>query len=121
MDVHCCAGEHGNPAEGFHQQERCSDSRTMFDSNFGVAVMFGMRKIDFFPFLNRHSAKFSIGSVRKFSAAVQVEEVPEEFNSRFYLKVNFAKYFEIADVGHRVRSNVLRMELEAGKYITEMF
>ena len=46
----------------------------------GVAVMFGMRKIDFFPFLNRHSAKFSIGAVRKFSTAVQVEEVSEKFN-----------------------------------------
>ena len=52
---------------------------------FGVAVMFGMRKIYFFPFLNRHSAKFSIGAVRKFSMAVQVEEVSEEFNSRFFL------------------------------------
>ena len=85
----------------------------------GVAVMFGMRKIDFFPFLNRHSAKFSIGAVRKFSAAVQVKEVPEEFNSRVFLKVNFIEHLEIADVGHRVRSNVLRMELEAGKHIPE--
>ena len=51
----------------------------------GVAVMFGTRKIDFLPFLNRHSAKFSIGAVRKFSMAVQVEEVSEEFNSRFFL------------------------------------
>ena len=51
----------------------------------GVSVMFSMRKIDFFPFLNRHSAKFSIGAVRKFSTAVQVEEVSEEFNSRFFL------------------------------------
>ena len=52
---------------------------------FGVAVMFGMRKIDFFPFLNRHSAKFRIGAVRKISTAVQVEEISEEFNSRFFL------------------------------------
>ena len=51
----------------------------------GVAVMFGMRKINFCPFLNRNSAKFSIGAVRKFSTAVQVEEVSEEFNSRFFL------------------------------------
>ena len=87
----------------------------------GVAVMFGMRKIDFFPFLNRHSAKFRIGAVRKFSAAVQVEEVPEEFNSRFFLKVNFTEHLEIADVGHRVWSNVLRMELEVGKYISDFF
>ena len=58
----------------------------------GVVVMFSMRKIDFFPFLNRHSAKFSIGAVRKFSAAVQVEEVPEEFNNWFFLKVNFTEH-----------------------------
>ena len=86
---------------------------------FGVAVMFGMRKIDFFPFLNRHSTKFSIGAVRKFSAAVQVEEVPEEFNSWLFLKVNFTEHLEIADIGHRVRSNVLMMELEVGKYTSE--
>ena len=35
--------------------------------------------------LNRHSAKFSIGAVRKFNTAVQVEEVSEEFNSWFFL------------------------------------
>ena len=87
----------------------------------GVVVMFGMRKIDLFPFLNRHSAKFSIGAVRKFSMAVQVEEVIEEFNSRFLLQINFTEHLEIADVGHRVRSNVLRMELEVDKYIPEIF
>ena len=88
---------------------------------FGVVVMFGMRKIDFLPFLNRHPAKFSIGAVSKFSTAVQVEEVSEKFNSRFFLQINFTEHLEIANVGHRVRSNVLRAELEAGKYITEFF
>ena len=85
----------------------------------GVAMMSGMRKIDFFPFLNRHSAKFSIGAVREFSAAVQVEVVPEEFNSWFFLKVNFAEYLEMTYVGHRIRSNILWMELEASKYTPE--
>ena len=37
---------------------------------FRMAVMFGMRKIDFFPFLNRHPAKFSIGAVGEFSLVV---------------------------------------------------
>ena len=87
----------------------------------GVAVMFSMRKIDFFPFLNRHPAKFSIGAVGKFSTAVQVEEVSEKFNSQFFLQINFTEHLEIANVGHRVRSNVLRVELEVGKYITEIF
>ena len=87
----------------------------------GVAVMFGMRKIDLFPFLNRHSAKFSIGAVRKFGTAVQVEEISEKFNRRFFLHINFTKHLKIADVGHRVRTNVLRVELEIGKYITEIF
>ena len=51
----------------------------------GVAVMFGMRKIDFFPLLNRHTAELSIGAVSKFSTAVQVKEVSEKFNGRFFL------------------------------------
>ena len=87
----------------------------------GVAVMFGMRKIDFFPFLNRRPAKFSIGAVGKFIMAVQMEEVSKKFNSRFFLQINFTEHLETANVGHRVRSNVLRMELEVGKYITEKF
>ena len=87
----------------------------------GVAVMFGMRKIDFFPFLNQHPAKFSIGAVGKFSTAVQVEEVSEKFNSRFFLQINLTKDLEVADVGHKVWSNILRAELEAGKYIPEIF
>ena len=48
-----------------------------------------------------------------------MEEVPEELNNWFFLKVNFTKHLEIAYVGHGVRSNVLRMELEASKYISE--
>ena len=87
----------------------------------GVAVMFGMRKLTSFLFLNRHSAKFSIGAVRKFSMAVQVEEVSEKFNSWFFLQINFTEHLKIANVGHRVRSNVLRAELKTGKYIMEIF
>ena len=49
-----------------------------------------------------------------------MEEVPEEFNSWFLLKVNFTEHLEIVDVGHRVRSNVLRMELEVGKYMIRL-
>ena len=86
---------------------------------FGVTVEFGMREGDFFPFLNRHSAKFSIGAVRKFSSAVQVEEVPEEFNSRFFLKVNFTEHLKVAYTGHGIRSNILWMELKARKDIRE--
>ena len=37
---------------------------------FRVAVMFGMRKIDFFSLLNRYTTKFNIGAVREFSSAV---------------------------------------------------
>ena len=57
----------------------------------GVAVMFGMRKIHLFYFLNRHPAKFSIGAVGKFSTAVQVEEISEKFNSLF-LQINFTEH-----------------------------
>jgi len=48
-----------------------------------------------------------------------VEEIPEELNSWFLLKVNFAEHLEIAYVGHRIWSNVLRMELKASKDISE--
>ena len=37
---------------------------------FWMAVMFGMRKINFFPLLNRYTTKFCIGAVRELSAAV---------------------------------------------------
>ena len=87
----------------------------------GVAVMFGMRKIDFFPFLNRHPAKFSIGAVGKFSTAVQVEEVSEKIDGWFLLQVNLTKHLEIANIGHRVWSNIWSVELEIGKYIPEIF
>ena len=52
----------------------------------GVAVMFGVRKIDFFPFLNRHPSKFSVGAVTKLSTADQVEEVSEKLNGRFFCR-----------------------------------
>ena len=48
-----------------------------------------------------------------------MEEIPTKFNSWFLLKVNFTEHLEIAYVGHRVWSNVLRMELEASKHIPE--
>ena len=48
-----------------------------------------------------------------------MEEIPEELNSWFLLKVNFAEHLEVAYVGHIIRSDVLRMELNAGKNISE--
>ena len=86
---------------------------------FGVAVMFGMRKIYFFPFLNRYTAKYSIGAITKFCTVVQVEEVSKKVNRRFLLQINFTEHLEVANIGHRIRSNVLRVELEADKYIPE--
>ena len=37
---------------------------------FGVAVQLGVRVFDLFPFLNRHTAQFRIGTIRKLSTAV---------------------------------------------------
>ena len=53
--------------------------------------------------------------------AVQVEEISEKFNGRFFLQINLTKHLEFANVGHRVRSNILGTELKAGKYIPEFF
>ena len=50
-----------------------------------------------------------------------MEEVPEELNSWFFLKVNFTEHLKVAYVGHRVWPNILRMELETGKNIPEIF
>ena len=88
---------------------------------FGVAVMFGMRKIYFFPLLNQHSAKFSIGAITKFCTVVQVEEVSKKVNRRFLLQINFTEHLEVANIGHRVWPNILRVELETSKYIPEIF
>ena len=44
---------------------------------FGVTVQLGMRKFNLFPFLNRDATKFSVGSIYKFSAPVQMEKIPE--------------------------------------------
>ena len=79
----------------------------------GVTMKLGVREADIFPFLNSHSTKFSIGSVCKLCTTVQIEEIPKHFNCGFLLKISLAKYLEIANIGHRVWSNVLRMDLEA--------
>ena len=50
-----------------------------------------------------------------------MEKVSEELNRWFFLKVNFTEYLEIAYVGHRIWSNILRMKLEPGKNIPEIF
>ena len=86
---------------------------------FGVAVMFGMRKIYFFPLLNRHPAQLGIGAVSEFCMAVQVEEVSEKVNGRFFLHIYFTEHLEVANIGHRVWPNILRVELETRKYIPE--
>ena len=86
---------------------------------FGVTMMFGVREADIFPLLNSHSTKFSVGSVCKLCTTVQIEEIPKQFNCGLLLQISLAKYLKIANIGHRVWSNILRMELEASKNIPE--
>ena len=50
-----------------------------------------------------------------------MEKVSKELNSWFFLKVNFTEHLKVAYVGHRIWSDVLRMELEASKDIPEIF
>ena len=78
-----------------------------------------IRKADVLPFLNRNAAKFSVGPVYKFSSTVQVEEIPEQFNGWLFLQIGLREQLKMANIGHKVRSNVLRVDLEAGKHITE--
>ena len=87
----------------------------------GVTMKLGVREADIFPLLNLHSTKSSIGPIYKLSTAVQVEKVSEQLNCGLLLKIDLTKYLEIANIGHRVWSNILRVELEAGKHISENF
>ena len=82
-------------------------------------MMFGVRETDVFPFLNGNANKLSVGPIYKFSTTVQVEKIPEQFNGRLFLQIGLTKHLKVANIGHRVGSNILRVDLEAGKHITE--
>ena len=51
----------------------------------------------------------------------QVEEIPEQQHRWLFLEVNFAEDLKVAYIGHRIRSNVLWVELEACEDILEIF
>ena len=84
-----------------------------------MTVKFGVWEADILPFLNGDAAKFSVGPVYKFSTTVQVEKIPEQFNGWLFLQIGFTKHLKVANIGHRVGSNILRVDLEASKHITE--
>ena len=50
-----------------------------------------------------------------------MEEIPKQFNCGLFLKISLTKDLEMTDVGHRVWTDVLRVKLETGKYISEEF
>ena len=81
----------------------------------------GVREADIFPLLNSHSTKFSIGSVYKLCTTVQIEKIPKQFNCGLLLKISLTKDLKMADVGHRVWTDVLRVKLETGKHVSEEF
>ena len=62
--------------------------------------------------LNWNPAKFQAGTIGVLFLAVQVEVFPEEFNGRFFLKVNFAKNLEFTNIRYGIGPNILRMEFE---------
>ena len=78
-----------------------------------------MREIDISPLLNCHPTKLSVGPICEFYATVQIKEISEQFNCGFFLKIGLTKPLEIANIGHKVWSNILRVELEASKNITK--
>ena len=81
----------------------------------------GVREIDISPVLNCHPTKLSVGFVCEFCATVQIKEISEQFNCGILLKISLTKDLEMAHVGHRVWADVLRVELKAGKHISEIF
>ena len=48
-----------------------------------------------------------------------MEEILKELNSWFFLKVNFVEHLKVSYIGHRIWSDVLRMELKTSKHIQE--
>ena len=50
-----------------------------------VTVQFDMREFNFLPLLNRNTTKFSVGTIYKLCAPVQVKEVPKQLSSWFFL------------------------------------
>ena len=87
----------------------------------GVTMKLGVRETDIFPLLNRHPTKLSVGSVCELCATVQIKEISKQFKCGFFVKIGLTKQLQIANIGHRVWSNILRVELEAGKHISEIF
>ena len=81
---------------------------------FGVTVQLGVRKFNLFSFLNGDATEFSIGSIYKFGARVQMEEIPEQLHSWLFLEVRFTENLKVAYIGYRVGSNILMVELKAG-------
>ena len=84
-------------------------------------MMLGVRETGIFSFLNGHPAKLGVGSVRKFYMAVQVEEISKQLNCGLLLQISLTEYLKIANIGHRVWSNILRVELEASQHVMEEF
>ena len=51
--------------------------------------------------------------------AVQIEVISEQLNGGFFLQISLTKDLKVTNIGHRVRPNILRADLEAGKNVTE--
>ena len=56
-----------------------------------------------------------------FSLAVYIEELFEEGDGGCYLKINLAEDLEVANIGHRVRPYILRVQIEIVKEVSEEF
>ena len=50
-----------------------------------VTVQLGMRELNFFLLLNRDATEFSVGTIYKFCAPVQMKKIPEQLSSWFFL------------------------------------
>ena len=57
-----------------------------------------LRKNSTLSVLNQNSTKFQARAVGAFILAVQIEILSEEFNGRFFLKINLIENLEIADI-----------------------
>ena len=62
--------------------------------------------------LNRDASKFQAKAIGALVLPVQIKILSKELHGRLFLKVNLTEYLEVADIGYRIGSDILRVEVE---------
>ena len=119
VDEYWEAGEHGNPTEDSHLHGRCLYSRTKLDSTPWGDCAAWREEIQplFFSKWRRHQVQYWV--CLQIQCAGSDERSPGTTQQLALLVGMLQRKLEVAYIGYRVGSNILRMELKASKYISE--